>query len=212
MWFRPAVKNVNKRAYIAGTASVGGNLIETDLLEANFIDALRNRIIVGELGAKYLHGLLGIVAIPKRASDNTAYWFGADDSDSITESTGSVSQISMSPKTVGALTKYSHLMKLHSTLEIESTIPNGFVVIIANAIDLAALNGSGSSSQPRGVTQTTGVGSVSGGTYGLVVTLEHLFDLKKAVSIVNADVPSCSFVTNSKVEAALAKLKDGNSQ
>ena len=203
---------MKQRAYVAGTASAGGNLIATDLLESNFIDALRNRTIVGELGARYFPGLVGNVAIPKRATDNTAYWIGADDSDSITESTGSFSQISMSPKTVGALTKYSHLMKLQSTPEIEQTIRNGFIAIIANAIDAAALNGSGSSNQPTGVIQTSGIGSVAGGTNGLAPTLDHLFDLKKAVAIDNADVGSAAFVTNAKVEAVLSKLKDGNSQ
>ena len=203
---------MKQRAYVAGTASAGGNLIATDLLESNFIDALRNRTIVGELGARYFPGLIGNVAIPKRATDNTAYWIGGDDSDSITESTGSFSQITMSPKTVGALTKYSHLMKLQSTPEIEQTIRNGFIAIIANAIDAAALNGSGSSNQPTGVIQTSGIGSVAGGTNGLAPTLDHLFDLKKAVAIDNADVGSAAFVTNAKVEAVLSKLKDGNSQ
>ena len=48
-------------------------------------------------------------------------------------------------------------MKLQSNPEIESTIRNGFVAVIANAIDAAALNGSGSSNQPTGILQTTGV-------------------------------------------------------
>ena len=137
--------NMQQRAYIAGTASAGGNLIATDLLESNFIDALRNRTIVRELGGRYFPRLIGNVAIPKRATDNTIYWIGRDDSDFITESTGSFSQITMSPKTVGELTKYSHLMKLQSNPEIEQTIRNGFIAIIANAIDAAALNGSRSS-------------------------------------------------------------------
>ena len=110
--------NMQQRAYIAGTASAGGNLIATDLLESNFIDALRNRTIVRELGGRYFPRLIGNVAIPKRATDNTIYWIGRDDSDFITESTGSFSQITMSPKTVGALTKYSHLMKLQINPEI----------------------------------------------------------------------------------------------
>ena len=204
--------NMQKRAYVAGTASAGGNLIQTELLAGNFVDALRNRTIVGELGARYFPGLVGNVAIPRRTSDNTAYWIGADNSDSITESTGTFDQISMTPKTVGALTKYSHLMKLQSTPEIEQVIRNGFIAIIANAIDAAALNGSGSSNQPLGVLNTTGIGSVAGGTNGLAATLDNLFDLKKEVSVDNADIQTSAYVTNSKVEAALAKLKDGNSQ
>ena len=76
----------------------------------------------------------------------------------------------------------------------------------------AALNGSGSSNEPLGVLNTTGVGLVSGGTNGAAVTLDHLIDLKKEVSVDNADQPNCAFVSNGKVESALSKLKDGNSQ
>ena len=45
----------------------------------------------------------------------TAYWFGADNSDSVTESTGTIGHVSMTPKTVGALSKFSRLMDLQST-------------------------------------------------------------------------------------------------
>ena len=201
----------SQRAYVAGTATAGGNLIQTDLLADNFIDALRNRTVVGELGATFLPGLQGDVAIPKRTGDNSVTWFGADNSDAISESTGTIGQVTMSPKTVGAFTKFSHLMRLQSTPEIEQVIRSGFVSIIANAIDEAALNGSGSSSQPTGVLQTSGIGSVAGGTNGLAPSLDHIIDLKKAVAIDNADAANGAYVTNAKVEAALSKLKDGNS-
>ena len=72
----------------------------------------------------------------------------------------------MQPRTVAALTKYSHLMKLQSTPEIEQTIRAGFIAIIANAIDAAALNGSGSSGQPTGVLNTSGINSVAIATNG----------------------------------------------
>ena len=99
----------------------------------------------------------------------------------------------MSPKTVGAFTKFSHLMRLKSTPEIEQVIRSGFVSIIANAIDEAALNGSSSSSQPTGIQNTSGIGSVAGGTNGLNSTLDHVIDLKKAVSLDNADTDQYHF-------------------
>ena len=49
----------------------GGNLVASNLLADNFIEALRNRTVVGELGATMLPGLVGDVAIPKRTGDNT---------------------------------------------------------------------------------------------------------------------------------------------
>ena len=101
----------------------------------------------------------------------------------------------MSPKTVGAYSKFSRLMELQSRLlEIEQLIRADFVALIAEAIDTAAINGSGSSSQPTGILQTSGIGSVAGGTNGLAPTLDHLLDLKKEVAVDNADVATCGFL------------------
>ena len=104
----------------------------------------------------------------------------------------------MSPKTVWAYTKFSHLMRLQSTPEIKQVIRNGFVAILANAIDEAALNGSGSSSQPTGILQTSGIGSVADCTNGLAPTFDNVIDLKKVVSIDNADSANAAYVTYSK--------------
>ena len=57
-----------------------------------------------------------------------------------------------------------------------------------------------------------GIGSVAGGTNGLAPTLDHLLDLKKEVAVDNADVASCGYLTNAKVEAVLAKAKDSQDQ
>ena len=43
-------------------------------------------------------------------------------------------------------------------------------------------------------------------------TLDHLLDLKKEVAVDNADVASCGYLTNAKVESVLAKAKDSQSQ
>ena len=52
---------------------------------------------------------------------------------------------------------------------------------------------------------------MAGGTNGLAFTLDHVIDLKKAVAIDNTDEVSAAHVTNTKIEAVLVKLKDGNS-
>ena len=42
-------------------------------------------------------------------------------------------------------------------------------------------------------------------------TLDYLLDLKKEVAVDNADVATCGFLTNAKVEFVLAKAKDSQS-
>jgi HK97 family phage major capsid protein len=208
-FFVPQEGHWGKRDYVKGTASAGGNLVATDLLAGNFVEALRDRLAVAELGATMLSGLVGDVSIPKRTGSASSYWFGADNADAVTESTGT---IAMSPKTVGCYSKFSRLMQLQATPDIEQLIRADFVALLADAIDTAAINGSGSSSQPTGILQTSGIGSVAGGTNGLAPTLDHLLDLKKEVAVDNADIGTCGFLTNSKVESVLAKAKDSQSQ
>lgn len=197
-----------QRAYQAGTASAGGDLIGTSLLADRFVDSLRARLAVAQLGATMLPGLQGNVSIPRRTATATSYWIGADDDDAVTESTGTFGSISMTPKTVGAYSRFSRLMQLQSTPDIETLIRRDFIALLAEAIDAAAINGSGSSSEPEGILQVTGVGAVIGGTDGAAPTLDHMIDLKKAVSIDNADVATAGFLTTPQVEAALAKLTD----
>ena len=204
----PDTTGWNTRTYTAGSGTAGGNLIATDLLADSFIEALRNRLVVAELGATMLPGLVGDVAIPRRTTSATAYWFGADDADAVTASTGTIGQVSMAPKTVGAYSKFSRLMQLQATPEIEQLIRADFIALLANAIDAAAINGAGSGSEPTGILQTSGIGSVAGGATGAAPTLDHLMDLKKEVAVDNADVSTAAFLTNAKVEAVLSKLKD----
>ena len=59
---------------------------------------------------------------------------------------------------------------------------------------------------------TSGIGSVAGGTNGASPTLDHLLDLKKEIAVDNADVATCGFLTNAKVESVLGKLKDSQGQ
>ena len=42
--------------------------------------------------------------------------------------------------------------------------------------------------------------------------MDHLLDLKKEAAVDNADVASCGYFTNAKVESVLAKAKDSQSQ
>ena len=62
------------------------------------------------------------------------------------------------------------LMSLQSTPDIEQLI-RADVALLADAIDTAAINGGGGSNQPAGILNTTGIGSVAGGTNGLAPPL-----------------------------------------
>ena len=101
-------------------------------------------------------------------------------------------------------------MQLQATPEIEELIRQDFVALLAQKLDQVAINGGGSN-EPSGILQTSGIGSVVIGSNGGSITLDKMLDLKQTVAVDNADIPTAGFLTNTKVENALSKLKDGNS-
>ena len=209
-FFVPVDVPMIRAPYAAGAAATGGNLVATDLLASSFIELLRNQTQVINLGATMLSGLVGNVDIPRRNASATAYWVG--ESGAIPESEGTVDKVSLSPKTVGALCTYSRKLMLQSTPDIEALIRQEFVKIIALAIDKVALYGSGTSNQPLGIFNTSGIGSVVGGTNGGQVTLDSMLDLVAAVMNANAVGTNMGYLVNSKTQTSLSKLKSTTGQ
>lgn len=153
--------DVQKRDLTVGTASAGGNLVATDLQPQSFIDLLRARARVAQLGATVLPGLVGAVAIPKLTGAGTAYWL-TNEATAITEGNQTFGQLALAPKNLGAYTELSRQLMLQSTPAAEALVMNDLAKVLALAIDLAALEGSGSSGQPTGIANTAGIGSVTG--------------------------------------------------
>lgn len=193
--------DVQKRDLTVGTATAGGNTVATNLLAGNFIDLLRNRLSVMRTGAQMLAGLVGDVAIPRQTGAATAYWVA--ESGAPTESQQAFDQVPLAPKTVGAYTDISRKLILQSSMDIEAFVRNDLARVLGLEIDRAALNGSGSSNQPRGVLQTSGIGSVVGGTNGAAPSWANIVELWSDVAVENADFGSTGFLTNAKVAGKL---------
>ena len=202
---------LTKRAtYVTSSGATGGNLVETDLRDGDFIENLKNNTLMMGMGVQSLPGLVGDVAIPRRSGSATAYWL-ANETTAITQSESTFDQISLTPKTAGVLSKFSRQTLLQATPGIEQLIRTDLSNTVNLAVDLAILNGSGSSGQPTGIMQTSGIGSVAGGTNGAQITLENLINLEKEVLIDNAGGNNMGYVTNAKVLAKLKQLRAGGS-
>ena len=202
---------LEKRAtYVTSSATTGGNLVETDLLAEDFIEALRNESLLLTLGARTMTGLVGNIDVPRRSGVSTGYWLSSETT-AITQSESTFDQVSLAPKNYGILSKFSRQTLLQATPGIEELIRRDLQETIAQGVDLAILNGSGSSGQPTGIMQTSGIGSVAGGTNGAAITIEHLMDLEKEVLIDNAGGGNMAYLTNPKVSTALKKLRDSGS-
>jgi HK97 family phage major capsid protein len=142
----------------------------------DFIDVLRNASSVMQAGATMLSGLKGDVKIPKKTAASTAGWISTEGGAS-SESEPTFGQVTMSPKTLGAFTDITRLMMMQSSLDIEALIRNDLATGIALAIDLGGLAGSGSSGQPTGIKNTSGINAptafaAANPTFAEVVAME----------------------------------------
>ena len=194
-----------QRDLTAGTAAQGGHTVATELLTGSFIDVLRNKMTVMDLGATMMTGLQGNVAIPKMASGATSYWVA--ESGAVTESAAAFAQVAMSPKTVGAFSDLSRKLLLQNSVSIENLVRTDLASTLGLAIDLAAIHGTGSSNQPTGILATTGIGSVVGGTNGIAPTYAHIVGLETQVAQDNADIGNLAYLTNAKVRGKLLQTE-----
>jgi len=200
-----------KRAtYVTSGATTGGNLVATDLLADDFIEALRANTITGSLGIRTLPGLVGDVAIPRRSGTSTGYWLSSETT-AITQSESTFDQVTMAPKNYAALSKFSRQTLLQATPGIEELVRRDLTDTINVGIDAAVIAGSGSSGQPTGITGTSGIGSVAIGTNGGAITLETLINLEEEVLVDNAGGASMAYATNPKVLSALKQLRAAGS-
>jgi HK97 family phage major capsid protein len=112
-----------------------------------FVDPLRARIVAARLGATMLDGLAGTpIDIPGQTGSSTAQWVAEDGS--LTEDDASFDDITLQPKTVGAMTSYSRRTLLNSSPGIEGIIRNDLAAVIANAADQKAMVGDGTRQYP----------------------------------------------------------------
>jgi HK97 family phage major capsid protein/HK97 family phage prohead protease len=210
-WNMQGGSKLQSRApYAVGASGTGGALVATNLLADNFIEVLRNASVTAQLGARYLTDLQGNVDIPRQNGASSVGWVGESVAGSESEAT--FDKVSLTPKTVSAWSVMSRLMMLQSTPAIEMLAREDLLVVAALALDLAALSGSGSSGQPLGVVNQSGVGSVVGGTNGALISFDHIIQLKSKPQIANAPLANMAFALNSKTVGYLETLKSTTGQ
>jgi HK97 family phage major capsid protein len=179
-----------RRDLVTTSAVSASNLIQTDLLAGSFIEMLRNKMVMFQAGVRMLTGLVGNIALPRQTGAGTAVW-ETEATGINSESTQTYDLVSMSPNEVGAYTEISRKMLLQGTPGVEGLVQDDLATVLALAIDLAILHGSGGT-QPTGVVGTSGVGSVTAAGIGWPEVVEFETDVAGG----NGDVGAMSYVTN----------------
>jgi HK97 family phage major capsid protein len=200
------IRSLNGRQYrqeIRAALATSGNpnILTTDHRSQNFIDSLRDAMVLGRLGVTMLPGLSSDVDIPGKDTDTVAAWLAAEDDD-VAESTPTFRIVQLEPKDLGAYTDLTRRMIQQSTIGIEALVRQDIVMGIAQEADRAGFYGTNSNGQPEGIANVSGIGSK---TFSAAVpTRDELIDMVKEVRATN-QMANLDFVMDTDMEADLKK-------
>jgi len=185
---------------VAGTASLGGNAIETSLV--GFEDLLRNKMLVRQLGAQVMSGLTGNLAIPRLTVANVLAWEGENPSTANALTAAQFDQITLSPKTAMASTAYSRQAAVQTSPDVAGLLLNDLATVVAIGVDKAGLVGTGQNNQPKGISTATGINTNAVGTNGGNLTWAIVVGSETKVATSNADFGTMAWVTTPGVRGS----------
>jgi len=177
----------------------GAALVATDLLSGSFIEMLRNRTLVAQMGATILPNLVGDIDIPRQSAGAVAGWVAAEGG-SVTEDQVETDTVSLTPRTVGVFTDITRRMLKQSSIGIEALVRRDIQLAIGLAVDLGAIDGTGASGQPTGILRTANIGTVT--TSG---TLDwgDIVEFETDVASANADRGALGFLVTAAIRGIM---------
>lgn len=185
----------------------GGNLIAADYRPELFIDRLRAASVARRLGARVLGGLTGgNLVLPGLSKSVVAGWTAENAPFPVSDP--EFNGVTLAPKHLGVITELSRNMLQQTSPDAEQLVRDDQAKVLGEGLDLAALAGTGTNNQPRGVLNTAGIGAVAIAANGGPLTFDAVADLIGAVEDANATGGNMAFVSNTKVRRAAGKLKD----
>lgn len=194
-----------EKAMASSPDSAGGALIPPQAI-TDIIEMLRAETAVIKAGATVMSDLFGSpVEIPKQTGGATAYWVG--ENAAITGSDLTLGQLSMTPNQVAALVKLSNRLIRMSNPGAEGLVRADIAMALALAIDYAALKGSGSANQPRGVANTSSILTSVVGADGGTVDFTHLSNMEGTLEDANALRGNLAYIMHPKVKRKIKQMR-----
>ncbi|MBP8154706.1 MAG: phage major capsid protein [Nitrospira sp.] len=162
-------RTMNAPSYLIGSSAPEG---------VSIIDTLRNLAIVYRLGAQRLTGLQNDVNLPRMTADPSVTWLAPGGS--AVASDPAVGQILASPKIGVTITEVDEQMLKQSAAD--QIVSHSLASALAVGIDKAAIAGAGGV-EPLGITNTPGIGSISGASlpYSALVAAQRTVGAANAI-------------------------------
>jgi len=197
-----------KRADLSvGTTTAGGYTVQNTLGE--LIPILQPKLVTEALGADVLRGLTSNFTLPRNNGDSAAAWEGENTDADQTDVT--FDQVAMTPKRLACFTVIGKQLMFQSSIDVENLVRRRMNFAVSKAVDTAAINGSGTSNQPTGVLNTSGIGSVAIGTNGGNPTWAHIVSLETTVAVGDADMGRLGYLTTPGVRGKLKGTEKASS-
>ena len=143
----------------ANSGTTGDSLIADVLTPEMFIEIFRNSSALAGSGMMVMSDLVGNIQIPRQKSASAPAM--AAQNANAAESDITFEQVTMSPKRGAVFSSYSKQLLLQSTPDIEMLVRMDFAKEMGLLLDKMGLYGSGSSNQPTGIINTTGINLVT---------------------------------------------------
>jgi HK97 family phage major capsid protein len=194
---------MNRAQSVTGdTGTKGAALVATDLQSP--IDFLRPEPLMKQIGATYIAGLTGNLRFPKNEGGIVASWEG--ETATTAEGSNVYGYLDSVPKRLSVTVPISLQNLLQSSVDLEMYTIKEINLAIENAIDAAAINGTGTA-QPLGILNASGVNVVVTGANGDVPTWDMIVDSETDVFVANATAAKMNYVMNPKTRGKFKKTK-----
>lgn len=162
-----------KRDLSAGGSGTGAEFLTGEY--GDVIEALRPKLLADSLGVNVTTVEGNQLRLPKLGK--TTFGWRSTENAAVSESTPTTSQLSLTAKSGGTYVDISKALTKQSSYSVENLIMNALVKDISVGINTALLNGSGSSGQPTGIINTSGVGSVTISSMTYAKAVEFVSDV-----------------------------------
>lgn len=195
----------SKRATLeVATAATAGNLVDTDL--ADLVPILRPELQVIGLGAQVRSGLTSNYQFVRQTAKST-FTFKTEKAAADATNPAYNSVVTMTPHRLTGYIPVTNQMLMQSKFNLEAELRFDIEAGIRTAFDAAAINGSGTAPEIRGILNTSGIGDVAGGTNGAAPDWADIVNLKKELRTDNVMMENIAWLTNPDVEAVLYTTK-----
>ena len=164
-----------------GTFGAGGAMVQTTV-SPSMIPILRNKTACIRLGATVLSGLTSNLSFPRQTSASNVTALA--ESATAGKSNPTLDQVILSPKRTSAVVEYSRQLVLQSSVDVENWLREDLLAQIGVKLDSFMLNGQGAGSEPLGILNTPGVGSV---VFGGTASWAQVLAFENALATANAD-------------------------